>query len=103
MSSFAKLYASGCARPPATLPTVDVTNASSAQIPPSRGDTDPLVLPPARQHLAVAVVGAWAPYGYELQAVRAGFEAPRDGRCDSDHVPLLDLFDLVVELHSPGA
>src|SRR3954470_18247105 len=53
--------------------------------------------------LPVPAVGLAAAGGDDLQALRAGLEAAGHLRRDADHVPLLDLDDLVVELDAARA
>src|SRR3954451_23613596 len=53
--------------------------------------------------LPVPAVGLAAAGGDDLQALRASLEAAGHLRRDADHVPLLDLDDLVVELDAARA
>src|SRR3954451_21936832 len=57
-----------------------------------------LVGPPVRNHLTVAALWAWTADRDQLQALWPRLEPARHVRRDPDHVPLLQVGDLVVQL-----
>src|SRR4051794_23295606 len=59
--------------------------------------------PVALDQLAIPAFGLAASGGDDLEAVRACLEAARHSGCDANHVPLLDLDDLVVQLDATRA